>query len=74
LRIEATKATREVPKAKQRISANHRVAVPRESHAAVLREIAVIAFARKFENPIHQLDRVIPLEHSLRNLGPNQPQ
>jgi hypothetical protein len=56
-------------KAEHRIAPNHRIAVARESHTTVLRELAIATFARKFENPIRQLNRVIPLEHSLRNPG-----
>ena len=67
--VEAPKATREMSEAEHRIAPNHRIAVARESHTTALRELAIVAFAHELENPIHQLNRVIPLEHSLRNPG-----
>ena len=70
--VEAPKATREMSEAEHRIAPNHRIAVARKSHTTVLRKVAVATLARELENPIHQLDRVIPLEHSLRNPGPVQ--
>ena len=70
--VEASKAARNMSKAEHRIAPNHRIAVARESHTTVLRKLAIATFARKFENPIRQLNRVIPLEHSLRNPGPVQ--
>ncbi len=70
--VEAPKATRKMPKAEHRIASHHRIAVARESNTTVLHKLTIAAFARKFENPIHQLNRVIPLEQNLRNLSPVQ--
>jgi hypothetical protein len=65
--IEPTKTSREVTEAEHRVASNHRIAVTRESRTAVFREFSIAALGREFENPVHQLDRVIPLERGLRN-------
>jgi hypothetical protein len=61
-----------MPEAEHRITSHHRIAVARESHTTILHKFAIATFARKFENPIHQLNRVIPLEQNLRNPSPVQ--
>jgi hypothetical protein len=61
-----------MPEAKHRIAPNHRVAMTREPQTTILHELAIPTLTRKFKNPIHQLHRVIPIEHQLRN--PNRVQ
>lgn len=68
LGVEAAKATREMPEAEHRITSHHRIAVARESGTTVLRKRSIAAFGREFENPVHQLHRIVPLERRLRNL------
>jgi hypothetical protein len=77
IHVEATEAAREMPEAEQRVATDHRIAMARESQTTILSEFAITTLTREFEDPIHQLNRVIPFECQFRNMhfvhGKNSP-
>jgi hypothetical protein len=66
IHVEATEAASEMPETEQRVATDHRIAMARESQTTIFSEFAIATLTREFEDPIHQLNRVIPLECRFR--------